>query len=198
MSLLRTVRGSAGSPHIEGFHGLGIVEHQHRPSYCLREQRLGLSPQVLPPLDVAPEPLERRHGVRIGDARERRPHRLEWLHVALELGQLGLSALERTRHDVRDELLLQRHVGIGVVPRHLGFTSRTRSGGAGSSISPPETWVRSSTPSERGGGGLHIELPRLREVRGAQVEVFRSEQVASRFADRPGEDRGVTRTKCRS
>src|SRR6266850_2544351 len=178
--------------HIEGFHCPGIVEHQHRPVVLLRQQRLGLSPQVLPPFDVAAEGPELRHGIRIGDARERRPHRLEWLHVALELGQLGLPALERARHDIRDELLLQRHVGLGVVPRDLGLHHpELRQVATGLRFLGSKRGSEAVHLPERGSGGLDIELPRLREVRGAQVEIFRGEQVAGRLADRPGEDRRV-------
>src|SRR5207248_10309584 len=45
--------------------------------------------------------------------------------------------------------------------------------------------------AERRRGRLHIELACLRQIRRAQVEVFRGEQVAGRLTDRPGEDRRV-------
>src|SRR5438034_897434 len=42
-----------------------------------------------------------------------------------------------------------------------------------------------------GGGGLDVELPRLREVGGAQVEVLDGEQMPGRLTDRTREDRRV-------
>src|SRR2546425_574833 len=42
-----------------------------------------------------------------------------------------------------------------------------------------------------GGGGLDVELPRLCEVGGAQVEVLDGEQMPGRLTDRTREDRRV-------
>src|SRR3712207_7064608 len=55
------------------------------------EERLVLRAQVVPPLDGAPLLLERRDGIRVRDARERRRHARERARVALELLELRRS-----------------------------------------------------------------------------------------------------------
>ena len=45
--------------------------------------------------------------------------RAQLLDVALQLRELRGAALEHALHEVRDEVLLEPHVVVRVVPRHL-------------------------------------------------------------------------------
>ena len=55
----------------------------------------------------------------------------------------------------------------------------------------PERGSEAIDFAERRRRGLDVQLPRLREVGRAQVEVFGGEQVARRLADRTGENRRI-------
>src|SRR6266545_4444040 len=178
--------------HIEGFHPLRVVVNQHGAVVLLGEQRFLLPPDVPPPLHPTAQAPELFHGVGVGSPRERRADALERLQVPPELGQLRLPPLEGARYDVAHELLLELHVVVGVVPGDFGLhhpelaqvAARLRLLGA-------ERRPEAVHFAERGGRRFDVELARLRQVRGAEVEVLGGEEVPRRFADRAGEDRRV-------
>src|SRR5690606_236604 len=111
--------------------------------------------------------------------------------VALELLEVLGAAVERARYDVADELLLEPHVRIRVVPRDLGLDHPelgqvpARLGLLGA-----ERGAEAVDLAEGGGGGLDIQLAGLGEV-GAFVEVIDLEQAGAALADRAGQYRRI-------
>ena len=77
------------------------------------------APRSSPHFVVASLPLHERDRVGVVQPREGRHDAAQLLDVALELRQLGGAALEHALHEIGDEILLQAHVVVRVVPRHL-------------------------------------------------------------------------------
>src|SRR5947209_3251856 len=123
---------------------------------------------------------------------ERRIHALERRENATQLGQVACTALEAARHNVRDEVLLEPHVRIGIGPGDLGLDhpefrqvpARLRFLGA-------ERGTEAIDLAERSRRGFDVELPRLREIGLAEVEVIDRKQRSGMLADRSGENRRV-------
>src|SRR5437667_314059 len=182
--------------HIEGLHGLGVVVDHHGTIVLFGEQRLGVSPQVAAPFDVAPQRLELFHRVGVGNPGKRRPDALERSRVPLEIDQLRALPLERARHDVGDELLLKLHIVVGVVPGDFGLDHpelgkmTARLGLLGAERGPEA--VHLAVCRRR---GFDVQLAGLGQIRRAQVEVLSREQVPGGFADRAREDRRVDQHK---
>jgi len=97
--------------------------------------------------------------------------------------------LQAAAHDVRNEILLQPHVGIRVVPGDFGFhhpelrqvPARLRLFGA-------ERRTEAVDLAKRRRGGLDVQLAGLREIRLPEIEVVHGEQRARMLADRAGEN----------
>src|SRR5256884_260200 len=182
--------------HIEGLHGLGVVVDHDGTIVLFGEQRLGVSPQVAAPFDVAPQRLELFHRVGVGNPGKRRPDALERSRVPLEIDQLRALPLERARHDVGDELLLKLHIVVGVVPGDFGLDHpelgkmTARLGLLGAERGPEA--VHLAVCRRR---GFDVQLAGLGQIRRAQVEVLSREQVSGGFADRAREDRRVDQHK---
>src|SRR5207249_2472241 len=175
--------------HIEGFHAPGVVVDHHGAVVLFGEQRLLVAPDVSPPRDVAAQRLELFDRLGVGNPGKRGADPLEWRRVPLQVGELAAPPLQRARHDVGDKLLLQLHIVVGVVPGDLGLDHPElrevppRLGLFGAERGPEAVHF-----AERRRGRLDVQLPRLGEVGGAEVEVLGREQIPRRLADRAGED----------
>src|SRR5439155_8842949 len=116
---------------------------------------------------------------------------LEWSGVALELLERRRTPLETPLDQVRDQILLQAHVVVRVVPGDLGLdhpelgevAARLRFLGA-------EGGAERVDLPERRRRRLAVELPRLREVRVPFLEVLGGKQ-ATPLADRRRENRRI-------
>src|SRR5258705_2467542 len=178
--------------HIESLHALRVVVDEHRPVVLLRERGLVLSAQVAAARHVGAEALEPLDGVGVRDAVERRLHALERCEIAPQLGEIRLPPLQAAAHDVRNEILLQPHVGVRIIPRTFGLDhpelrqvpARLRFLGA-------ERRAETIALAERRGGGLHVQLAGLRERGLPEIEIVQGEQGARVLADRAGEDRRI-------
>ena len=178
--------------HVEGLDPLRIVEHEERPVPALDEERLRRGAEIRTPFDVAPLRLQEGDGVGVADPVERRLDGLEFRDVTAQRLELIALVEEDALHDPADEALLEFHVPLGVDPGGFGFhhpelgqvAARLR-------LLGPEGGAEAVHLAERRRGGLHIKLPRLREVRGAEIEVLGLEEGARRFADGAGEDGSV-------
>ena len=189
-SLLSTVRGIGGVLlHVEGLDLLGIVVDEHRPVIILREQRFVVSTEVFTPFHVGAQRVEPGDGIGVGDPPEGRHHLLERDSVALELRQLRLALLERPCHDVTHERFLQAHVVVRIVEGHLGLDHpELRQVASRLRLFRPKGRAEAVDLAQRRRRRLDIELAGLGQVRLAQVEVFRREEISRLLADRAGQD----------
>src|SRR6266545_4936660 len=123
---------------------------------------------------------------------ERRLDALERREIAAQLHQILFAPLQAAAHDVGNEILLQPHVRVRIVPGDLGLDhpelgqvpARLRLLGA-------ERRAEAIHLAEGGGGGLDVQLAGLREIGFLQIEVVHREQRARMLADRAGENRRV-------
>src|SRR5438876_4615925 len=123
---------------------------------------------------------------------ERRLHSFERREIAAQLGQVACAALEAARHDVGDEVLLKPHVRIGIIPGDFGLDHpEFRQVAARLRLLGAERRTEAIDLAERGGSGFDVELPGLREIGLAEVEVIDGKQRSRMLTDRSGENRRV-------
>src|SRR5688572_3155414 len=181
--------------HVEGFRFLRIVEDEDRTVVILHQERLVLGAEILPPLYRAAFALEDFHRLGVGDPWEWGRDALEGRRVALELPQIIRAPVQRASDEKGDELLLKPHVVVRVVPGDLRLDhpefgevpARLRLLGA-------EGRPKGVDLPEGGRRGFAVELPGLRQIRRALIEVFGLEQPGS-LADGGGQDRGINAKK---
>src|SRR5690349_394322 len=178
--------------HVEGLYLLGIIVDENRPVILLGQERLVITPQIASPGDVRSQLVETCHGVAVGDPRERRLHSLQRRGIPLELLQLLSASVQCSAYNGTDEVLLQPHVRVGVVERHLrldhpefgqmppGLRFLGSKGGT-EAIDLPQGCR----------GGFDVKLSRLCQIGLPDVEVIGREQISRLFANGSGEDWGI-------
>ena len=108
--------------------------------------------------------------------------------VAFEGVELVTAAVERTFHEMTDEVFLQLHVGVGIGPRDLGFEHpELGEVAAGLGLLGAERRPEAVNLAEGHGRGLLIELSGLGEE-GGVAEVVGLEQGGGSLAGGGGED----------
>ena len=123
---------------------------------------------------------------------KRRRHALERREIARQLCQIALSPLQAPAHDVGNEILLQPHVRVGIVPRDLGLhhpelgevPARLRLLGA-------ECRAEGVHLAEGHRVGFVVELSALCQIRRGVLEVLHWKQRRGALAGGRGEDRRV-------
>jgi hypothetical protein len=130
--------------------------------------------------------------VGVGDPGKGSRHSLQGRAVALQLLQLLLAALQRPGDDVADERFLQPHVGIGVIEGHLGLHHpELGQVSAGLRLLGSKGGAEAVDLPQGGGRRLDVELPGLREVCLAEVEIVGREEISRLLTDRSRQDRRV-------
>src|SRR5436190_8474680 len=107
--------------HVERLRRERIAVDHDRPVEFLGQRRLLVAAEVVAPRDRETLRLQALDRLAVRDARERRDDALELRDVAFQHGQLGPSALQHARDDVREETLGERHVVVEIGERHLGL-----------------------------------------------------------------------------
>ncbi len=127
----------------------------------------------------------------VGDAREGGLHFLELRRVALERLELLFAISRHAADDVLEEVLGELHVALEIHERDLGL-DHPELGEVAARLRflRAERRAEAVRLAERGRRGLHVELARLREVRGLAV-VVGLEEVRRALARVGREDRRV-------
>ena len=165
------------------------------PIELVREDPFGLlvAADVVTPGNGVPGAFDALDGLGVGDAREGLCDPLERRDVTLERPrELALVAGQHPRHDADQAVLSQIHVAGEIHVSDL-WLDHPELGemAAGLALLGAEGWAENVDLSERHRAGLAIELPALRQIGVAQVEVGHLEEGARSFAGRRGQDRRV-------
>src|SRR5437762_1771830 len=170
--------------HVKRLHRFRIVVDEHGTIVLLREQRLVIPAEIATPLHVGAQLFELRHRIGVREAVKRRDDALQRRDVSAQLDQLAPPSLETAGHDVRNELLLQPHVRVGIVPGNLGLDHpELGEMPPGLRFLGAKRRPEAVDFAERRGGGFDVQLPGLREIRFAEIEVIDREQRSRVLAD---------------
>ncbi len=167
------------------------MRDDHRAIVRAGDDGLVFGPEVVSDLRVVTLLLQERDGLVVADTREGLLNRLELAQVALERLELFASALEDALDDVDEEVLREVHVALEVHERDLRFDHpELGEVPPGLALLGAEGGPEAIHLAERSTGGLHVELPTLREERRRPV-VVGLEEVRGPFTSVRCEDRCV-------